>query len=166
VKLKAERRLGLPASRISSKHEGGNMAWFPKRTVVVPVDFSPESIAALDVGLALVDQPAHLHVVHVVIDITPLEAGEVWGVVDPQSRIEQMRAVLDQRLADAKYSGINKTVLLGEPAHAIADFAQEKSAELIVIPSHGRTGLTRLLIGSVAERVVRLAPCPVLVLRK
>jgi nucleotide-binding universal stress UspA family protein len=56
--------------------------------------------------------------------------------------------------------------LLGEPAHGIADYAQDKKAELIVIPSHGRTGITRLLIGSVAERVVRLAHCPVLVLRK
>jgi nucleotide-binding universal stress UspA family protein len=142
------------------------MAWFPKRNVVVPVDFSPESMDAIDVGLQLVDQPAHLHVVHVVIDITPLEAGEVWGVIDPQARIEQMDKTLRQKLADAKYAGVQITVLLGEPAHAIANFAQEKHADLVVIPSHGRTGLTRLLIGSVAERVVRLAHCPVLVLRR
>ncbi|MEX2174725.1 MAG: universal stress protein [Pirellulaceae bacterium] len=142
------------------------MAWFPKQTVIVPVDFSSESIGAIDVGLQLVDNPAHLHVVHVVVDTTPLEAGEVWGVVDPQSRIDQMEKVLDQRLAGEKYAGLQRTVILGEPAHGIANFAQEKGAELIVIPSHGRTGITRLLIGSVAERVVRLAHCPVLVLRK
>ncbi|MDX1945599.1 MAG: universal stress protein [Pirellulaceae bacterium] len=142
------------------------MAWFPKKNVVVPVDFSTASLAAVDVGLALVDQPAHLHVVHVVIDITPLEAGEVWGVIDPQSRMEQVEKALREKLADAKYAGIQTTVLLGEPAHGIANYAQEKQADLIVIPSHGRTGLTRLLIGSVAERVVRLAHCPVLVLRK
>ena len=142
------------------------MPWFPKRNVVVPVDFSPESIEAIDVGLQLVAQPADLHVVHVVIDITPLEAGEVWGVVDPQTRIEQMAKILRERLADKKYAGISQTVVLGEPAHGIAQFAQDKGADLIVIPSHGRTGLTRLLIGSVAERVVRLAHCPVLVLRK
>lgn len=142
------------------------MPWFPKQTVIVPVDFSPESLEAIDVGLQLVDQPAHLHVVHVVIDITPLEAGEVWGVIDPQTRIQQMQKVLDQRLADAKFAGIQKAVLMGEPAHGIANYAQEQHADLIVIPSHGRTGLTRLLIGSVAERVVRLAHCPVLVLRK
>ena len=75
-------------------------------------------------------------------------------------------AALKQRLADAKYQGIQLSVVLGEPAHGIANFAEEKKAELIVIPSHGRTGITRLLIGSVAERVVRLAHCPVLVLRK
>jgi nucleotide-binding universal stress UspA family protein len=142
------------------------MSWFPKRMVVVPVDFSAESIDALDVGLQLVENPADVHVVHVVIDITPLEAGEVWGVIDPQQRVEQMEKSLRQRLSDPKYAGIQMAVLLGEPAHGIANYAQEKHADLIVIPSHGRTGLTRLLIGSVAERVVRLAHCPVLVLRK
>jgi nucleotide-binding universal stress UspA family protein len=141
------------------------MAWFPKRNVIVPVDFSPESMNAIEVGLALVDQPSHLHVIHVVIDITPLEAGEVWGVIDPQARLEQTEKLLREKLADKKYAGVQITVLLGEPAHAIANYAQEKHAELVVIPSHGRTGLTRLLIGSVAERVVRLAHCPVLVLR-
>jgi nucleotide-binding universal stress UspA family protein len=142
------------------------MTYFPKRLVVVPVDFSPESLAARDVGLTLVDSPAHLHVVHVLIDITPLEAGEVWGVIDPQARIDQIQKLLREKLSDARYAGVHTAVLLGEPAHGIANYAQEKQAELIVIPSHGRTGITRLLIGSVAERVVRLAHCPVLVLRK
>ena len=142
------------------------MPWFPKKRVVVPVDFSPESLAAIDVGLQVVSNPADLHVVHVVIDLTPLEAGEVWGVVDPQARIEQMAKILREKLADAKYASVQQAVVMGEPGHAIADYAQEKGADLIVIPSHGRTGLTRLLIGSVAERVVRLAHCPVLVLRK
>jgi nucleotide-binding universal stress UspA family protein len=142
------------------------MTYFPKKLVVVPVDFSPESLAAVDVGLTLVDSPEHLHIVHVLIDITPLEAGEVWGVVDPQSRIEQIQKLLHEKLTADKYKGLHTAVLLGEPAHGIATYAQEKHAELIVIPSHGRTGITRLLIGSVAERVVRLAHCPVLVLRK
>jgi nucleotide-binding universal stress UspA family protein len=142
------------------------MAYFPRSCVIVPVDFSADSLAALEVGRQLVSKPEELHVVHVVIDITPLEAGEVWGVIDPQARVEQVDKVLKEKLADAKYQGVHTAVLLGEPAHGIANYAQEKHADLIVIPSHGRTGLTRLLIGSVAERVVRLAHCPVLVLRK
>jgi nucleotide-binding universal stress UspA family protein len=142
------------------------MAYFPKKLVVVPVDFSQESLDAVEVGRQLVDAPEHLHVIHVLIDITPLEAGEVWGVIDPQARIEQAQRLLHEKLADPKYQGVHTAVLMGEPAHGIANYAQEKQAELIVIPSHGRTGLTRLLIGSVAERVVRLAHCPVLVLRK
>ncbi|MCP6770051.1 universal stress protein, partial [Klebsiella pneumoniae] len=73
---------------------------------------------------------------------------------------------LREKLAGPQYAGIQTAVLRGEPAHGIANYAQEKGIELIVIPSHGRTGITRLLIGSVAERVVRLAHCPVMVLRK
>lgn len=142
------------------------MTYFPKKCVVVPVDFSAESLAAVEVGRTLVDVPEHLHIVHVLIDITPLEAGEVWGVTDPQARVEQVEKMLKEKLAGPQHHGIHTAVLLGEPAHGIANYAQEKHAELIVIPSHGRTGITRLLIGSVAERVVRLAHCPVLVLRK
>jgi len=142
------------------------MSYFPKQSVVVPVDFSAESLDALAVGRTLVDAPQHLHVIHVLIDVTPLEAGEVWGVVDPQARIEQVEKLLREKLSGPQYQGVHTAVLLGEPAHGIANYAQEKHAELIVIPSHGRTGITRLLIGSVAERVVRLAHCPVLVLRK
>jgi nucleotide-binding universal stress UspA family protein len=142
------------------------MSYFPKRSVLVPVDFSAESLAAVEVGRLLVDQPDHLHVVHVMIDLAPLEAGEVWGVVDARARAEQAEKSLHEKLTAAHLTGIHSSVLIGEPAHSIANYAQEKGIELIVIPSHGRTGITRLLIGSVAERVVRLAHCPVLVLRK
>jgi nucleotide-binding universal stress UspA family protein len=142
------------------------MAYFPRNSVIVPVDFSADSMAAIDVGLQLAKSPQSLHVVHVLIDIAPLEAGEVWGVIDPQARVEQIEKLLKQKLEAPQYAGVNTAVLLGEPAHGIANYAQEKQADLIVIPSHGRTGITRLLIGSVAERVVRLAHCPVLVLRK
>jgi nucleotide-binding universal stress UspA family protein len=142
------------------------MAYFPRNSVIVPVDFSADSMAAIDVGLQLAKSPQSLHVVHVLIDIAPLEAGEVWGVIDPQARVEQIEKLLKQKLDAPQYAGVNTAVLLGEPAHGIANYAQEKQADLIVIPSHGRTGITRLLIGSVAERVVRLAHCPVLVLRK
>ena len=142
------------------------MAWFPKQCVVVPIDFSEDSFAALEVGLQLVGAPAQLRIVHVLQDVAPLEAGEVWGVPDPQTRIQHVTSALLERLKDPKYSAVQITVVLGDAAHGIANFAQDVKAELIVIPSHGRTGITRLLIGSVAERVVRLAHCPVLVLRK
>jgi nucleotide-binding universal stress UspA family protein len=56
-------------------------------------------------------------------------------------------------------------VRFGDPGREIAAHAEELHAELIVMPSHGRTGLSRLFIGSVAERVVRLAHCPVLILK-
>lgn len=142
------------------------MAWFPKQRVVAPVDFSDDSFAALDVALQVAASPSEVHVVHVLQDMAPLEAGEVWGIPNPQVRILHVTQALKDRLADARYAGVHIEVMMGEPAHAITSYAQDANAELIVIPSHGRTGLTRLLIGSVAERVVRLAHCPVLVLRR
>ena len=142
------------------------MAWFPKQRVIVPIDFSEESFAALDVGLQVVERANQVSIIHVLQDLTPLEAGEVWGVVDPAARIESARRALRERLTADKYSDIHLEVVLGDPAEAIGDYAQKNGAELIVIPSHGRRGLTRLLMGSTAERVVRLAHCPVLVLRQ
>jgi nucleotide-binding universal stress UspA family protein len=81
-------------------------------------------------------------------------------------RTEQATQAIRERLKDAKYGDLHVTVLIGNPGHCIVSFAAEQGADLIVIPSHGRTGLARMLLGSVAERVVRLAHCPVLVLRK
>src|SRR6185369_8234111 len=98
------------------------MAYFPKGSVLVPIDFSAESIAAIEVGRQLVDQPEHLHVVHVLIDIAPLEAGEVWGVSDPQARTEQVEKALREKLAAPQYAGIRTAVLLGEPAHGITNY--------------------------------------------
>jgi nucleotide-binding universal stress UspA family protein len=59
-----------------------------------------------------------------------------------------------------------KRIEVGSPAHTICEVAREANADVIVLGSHGRTGLGRILIGSVSEHVVRHAPCPVLVVRK
>ncbi len=141
------------------------MAYFPKSSVLVPLDFSDASMRALEVGLSLVDSPEHVRVIHVLQDLSPLEAGEVWGVVDPLTRIEAARNAIRQKLFDSPIQPAQIEVRLGDPASGIASYAEEIQAQLIVLPSHGRTGLTRLVMGSVAERVVRLAHCPVLVLR-
>ncbi len=60
---------------------------------------------------------------------------------------------------------MNVEILIGDPGHEIANYAEELDAGLVVVASHGQTGLRHLLLGSVAERVVRLAKCPVLVLK-
>jgi nucleotide-binding universal stress UspA family protein len=90
----------------------------------------------------------------------------VWDTIDDNSRREHAAEVLRQRLSDPKHLGVRIEILFGDPGSEIADYAQRHSADLIVLPSHGRTGLKRLLLGSVAERIVRLAHCPVLVLRQ
>jgi len=143
------------------------MSWLPKRCVVVPVDFSDESFAAVDCARdSFVDTPAALHVVTVLPPLSPAEPGVIWNTIDDQSRKRHAELALKERLADPKFAGVPLHVAIGDPGHEIAGLAQKLGADLIVLPSHGRTGLSRLLIGSVADRVVRLAHCPVLVLRK
>ncbi|MEQ8786870.1 MAG: universal stress protein [Pirellulaceae bacterium] len=142
------------------------MNWLPKKSVVVPVDFSEESLAALDVALQMVDRPQQLHVIHVLPELNVAEPGVIWDSIDDKSRCQHADDALREKLSDPKYVGLNLHSVVGDAGHKIADYAAECKAELIVLPSHGRTGLKRLLIGSVAERVVRLSHCPVLVLRK
>ena len=142
------------------------MSWLPKKSVVVPIDFSDESFEALHASLDMVEKPSGLHVIHVLPALEPAEPGVIWQTVDDESRRRHAEQALRERMGDSKLAGVEVNIAIGDPGHEIADYAQRLGAELIVLPSHGRTGLKRLLIGSAAERVVRLAHCPVLVLRK
>ncbi len=141
------------------------MSWLPKKTVVVPFDFSEKSIPSVDTALEMVDQPSGIHVIHVLPTLEPTEPGVIWSTIDNAGRIHHAEEAMKAKLADATYQGVNFAVEIGDPGHEVAKYAKSVSAELIVLPSHGRTGIKRLLIGSVAERIVRMAHCPVLVLR-
>lgn len=141
------------------------MSWWPKTNLLVPVDFSDEAFAAVDTALELVTDSSHVCVVHVLEELPVYEFAEDYGPLSHENRERNSRRAIRERLASAKYENVRIEVVFDDPPHGIADFAQKIKADLIVMPSHGRTGLKRLLIGSVAERVVRLAHCPVLVLR-
>jgi nucleotide-binding universal stress UspA family protein len=141
-------------------------SWLPKQRVVVPVDFSDDSFAALETALALVPDASHLSLIYVLPVLDPAEPGVIWTTVDDESRRHHAELALAERLGDTRFSNAKTHIAFGDPGHEIADFAQQEQADLIVLSSHGRTGLTRLLIGSVAEKTVRLAHCPVLVLKK
>lgn len=141
------------------------MAWKDLKTIVVPVDFSDESFAAVEAAVDIAGTAKALHVIHVLPELSPLEPGEVWDTINEQTRTEHAEKALRERLSDPKYAGLAIEIIFGDPGHRIAQRSEELKADLIVLPSHGRTGLAHLLIGSVAERVVRLAHCPVLVLR-
>jgi nucleotide-binding universal stress UspA family protein len=86
----------------------------------------------------------------------------VWDV---ESQTRMATQALYDRVKEQKYQGVKMQVCDGDPGTEIAKYGEDISADLIVISSHGRRGFKRLLIGSVAERVVRLAHCPVLVLK-
>ena len=141
------------------------MTWLPRK-VLVPVDFSEASLDAVDVALSYVDEPAQLTILHVAPTIIAGDPGFPWNPVGEQTQRAQVTASFQEYLADAIQSGAQTQVRFGDPGTEVADCAEEGDFELIVMPSHGRTGLTRLLIGSVAERVTRLAHCPVLILRQ
>jgi len=141
--------------------------------ILVGSDFSETSRVALDYARALAHQfGARLHVMHVVETIA---AGDV-GVSGYAMAAPQMQARLeeeaDQQLKqlvtdDDRLTLQARAVLirLDTPAHAIVHYAESERIDLVVIGTHGRRGLTHLLMGSVAETIVRTAPCPVLTVR-
>lgn len=133
--------------------------------IVVPSDFSPLSKQTLDTVLDTVNEPSQVHVLHVLANLTAIEPGVVWQQIDDETRRQAARKALEEHYGDDPYAGINKDVAIGDPGHGIVDFAKDIDADMIVIASHGRHGIQRFFVGSVAERVVRFAQCPVLVFK-
>jgi universal stress protein A len=138
----------------------------PLRLVLHPTDFSPHSEAAARLAFALArDYGARVLVLHV---LEPVVVGGAQGIAipDPGAYEAEMRA----RLEEVRPSGTTKVLvehrlLLGSVAEEILRVAKESQCGVIVLGTHGRTGLGRLLMGSVAEQVVRKAPCPVLTVK-
>lgn len=135
--------------------------------VVVPWDFSDHSKAALSRTLELVNDAKQIRVVHVAFLPKMVGPGMLASSINEDFVIKNAETQFRESvLKDSRCQEISFTTLvMDEQGHAICDFARDQNAELIVISSHGRTGLARLAMGSVAERVVRYASCPVLVLR-
>lgn len=141
------------------------MTWLPRKTVVVPIDFSDNSFAALAAATELVDDPAHLHVIHVLHPLEPADPGVIWHTIDDESRSQHAGDALRQELAKRGHAGLQTVIRFGDAGREIADFAEGIGAGLIVVASRGQSGWERILLGSVAERILRLAHCAVLVLK-
>ncbi len=142
------------------------MSLFNKNRVLVPIDFSTASFQSLAETIAFVEHPSSIYVLHVLTPISAIEPGVLWETINEQSRIENVKKAFENHCHDWVDLGISFEVMIGDAGSEIVRYAQNHHIELIVIASHGRTGLSRLLLGSVAERVVRCSPCPVLVLRR
>ena len=142
------------------------MSWLPKRSVVVPIDFSGESEAAIRTALELVDQPQHVHVVHVMFPLDIISPGAAWGADEELDREQATKDHAEKFLKELNVDGVTMLTRMGDPGTEIADYARSINSDLIVIPSHGYHGIKRALLGSVTERVLRHAHCPVLVLRR
>lgn len=144
------------------------------KRILCPVDFSETSDLALLYAISLARAyDAELEVVHVVAPpVTSLPGEHYLGnfvQVDMKALATACHERVDSLLADApclEKLQVTPTVVCGNPYVEIIRIATEKAADLLVMGTHGRSGLEHLLIGSVAERVVRKAPCPVLTVKK
>jgi universal stress protein A len=140
------------------------------RHILAPTDFSDYSKKALSDALELAQTfGAKLSLLHVLEPspylgefTLPTMGEELLGDLERQAS-----AALAQLLPDAQEAKVEVTraVAIGSPSQTIIETAEAEHVDLIVMATHGRTGLSHLLIGSVAERVVRTAPCPVLTIR-
>ena len=142
--------------------------------ILCPVDLSPGSAEALKLALSLArGQKAEVHVLYsysVPHTIQPNLL--VWMATGPRPVIdlaeEQATRDLDEFIANsnALTQGVKQHVVHGDATSKILEFAQENAVGLIVMGTHGRTGVARVVLGSVTETVVRRAPCPVLTVRE
>jgi nucleotide-binding universal stress UspA family protein len=143
-----------------------------KGIILHPTDFSPASQRAFNHALALArEEGAELLLVHALPTVMPM-VGE--GYMSPKTFDDLQRSMraqaqkqLDRLVAKAKTARVRARGMLyeGVAADAIVRAARARRAKLIVMGTHGRTGLSRLFMGSVAERVIGTAPCPVLTVR-
>jgi nucleotide-binding universal stress UspA family protein len=137
---------------------------FNLKKILVPVDFSDCSKYALQYAASFAKQfGAELQLVHVV---EPYPAVPEMYPIDVES-LQDGKAQLDT-LRESLGEDVRARVSLrtGQPYNEITQAAADGQADLIIISTHGRKGLTRMLLGSTTEKVVRQAPCPVLVVRQ
>ncbi len=133
------------------------------RTILHPTDFSERSAPAFDLACSLArDHGARLIVLHVVS--RPVAQGDVMRAHSDQHHDEMWNALQGLQAPDKRVV-IEHRLADGEPHAEILRVALESDCDLIIMGTHGRTGLGRLLVGSVAEQVLRQAPCPVLTVK-
>jgi nucleotide-binding universal stress UspA family protein len=149
------------------------------RAILAPTDFSEHAVAALRYAAGLAARlGATLHLLHVLPDVVPMAPDLVAGapdlVIAPAVIPDDFRAIeaesLDAlgRVLDPSWGdvpSVETAVRRGDPVEEVVAHAAERGIDLIVVATHGRTGLGHALLGSVAEQIIRRSPCPVLTIR-
>lgn len=141
---------------------------YPFRVVLVPMQFDDPANVALGVAKRIAqDQGATVHLLHVVPILPAIGEPRVAETAHAKSEEKAQRdlqQVAERELGDVKHEIHTNVADLNDTAKAIIQKANDLDADLIVMKTHGRQGLAHVVIGSVAEEVVRLAPCMVLTL--
>lgn len=138
--------------------------------ILVPVDESDQSRTAFEYALETFPE-ASITALHAIDPRDFRTYGGIEGWVDMEQLADQQRAHAEQLVEDARAQAeergitVGTAVVTGKPAQSIVDYAEENDIDHIVIGSHGRSGVSRVLLGSVAERVVRRSPVPVTIVR-
>ena len=145
------------------------MKRFEPKKILVPVDFSDFSRKALESAAEIAElRGAKITVVHVMVEpqtSVPYEVYIDWKKVREEISADADK-LLDGMIEKAGIKGeVERVMVWGEPVGGVNDMAEKGDFDLIVMATHGRTGLPRLFLGSVAENVIRHAHCPVLVMR-
>ncbi|MBV8135473.1 MAG: universal stress protein [Deltaproteobacteria bacterium] len=140
---------------------------YPFRRILSPIDFDDNSLAALEVAAQIArDNDGMLLLLHVVPMIVPATGMPIY--VDIYKGQEEAAREKLNEIAAERLRGFPHQILIhmGEPAGSILSTARREAADLIVMATHGRRGFYRVLLGSIAEMVLRNAPCPVLCVRR
>lgn len=136
------------------------------RKILFPTDLSPPGDEALALASSLArDTGAELLIVHAEEPPVAYAGGEFYYDI-PLTNSENLRKALERVVPKRPDVSYRHVMVTGEPASAIVQLAEDEKVDFIVMGTHGRTGLLRLLMGSVAEAVVRRAPCPVITYRQ
>ena len=142
------------------------MSELKRDVVVVPLDFSDASANALRVATELTGDVQKLRLIHVLPPLEAISPAVAWGDLSDDDREDSVREFAKTFLSKNGLADASLAVRVGSPGHEITQYAAHQKADLIVISSHGYHGLKRMLLGSVAEAVIRHAECAVLVLRR
>jgi acetoin utilization protein AcuB len=140
---------------------------YPYRRILSPIDFDDNSLAALDVAAQIArDNDGMVLLFHVVpLIVAPTDMPTYVDIYKGQEEAarEKLKEIAGKRLRGVRHELLTH---MGDPAGAILSAARRHAADLIVMATHGRRGLSRVVLGSVAELVLRNAPCPVLCVRR
>ena len=137
------------------------------RNILCPVDFDANSEAALGYAAKMaLDTGGRIFVLHVVpwtVAAVPIDAAEVLAELK-QSATARLQQLVQEKI-DARVTREIVVTVASDTGAEVVRFANEWKADVVIMATHGRKGLSHLVLGSVAERVVRECPCPVLTLR-